>query len=83
MRQRLLAIHVLARGAGVDDHLPMLVIGNRDDDRIDILAVENLLVIAGRGDGLADRLLGGDVAAIPQIANPDALNARDQRARFQ
>ena len=45
-RQRLLAVHVLARLAGVDRHQRVPVVGRGDDDGVDVLAVEQLAVVA-------------------------------------
>ena len=49
-RQRLLAVHVLARLAGVDRDQRVPVVGRGDDDRVDVLVVEQLAVV---GVGLA------------------------------
>ena len=44
MRHRLLAIHILARAHRVHHHLLMPVVGNRHDDRVDILRVQQFLI---------------------------------------
>ena len=48
--QRLFDIHILAGGAGVHRHGNMPVIGRADQDRVDVLALENFHVIFG-GEG--------------------------------
>src|SRR5581483_2400521 len=83
VRHRLLAIHVLAGRAGILYYLAVLMIRNGDDDRVNILAVQNLLVVAGGGDNLLYRLLRRLVTRVIQVANCHAFNARHQERRLQ
>src|SRR5207244_1295923 len=55
--ERLLAVDVLARLAGVDGDQGVPVIRRGDDHRIDVLEVEQLAVVGEGGAGLAGRLL--------------------------
>src|ERR1019366_3102739 len=81
--QRLLAVNVLASGAGIDHHSAMLMIGDRDDDGIDVLAVEDLFIVASCCNRLVHRFLAGGETAFPEIADGDALGARDAQRGFQ
>jgi hypothetical protein len=55
-----------------------------DEDGVDVFAVENGAIVArGRDAGILDGFLGGDVAAVIQIANRDALDAGDAEGSFE
>ena len=84
VRHRLLAVDVFAGGAGVLKNVTMLVVHGGDEDGVDVFAVENGAIVAGRGDaGILDGFLGGDVAAVIQIANRNALHAGDAERSFE
>ena len=76
VRHRLLAVNVFAGGACVFENVTVLVVHGGNQDRVNVLAVENLAVVA---DGLDVRVLygflRGGVAAVVKIADRDALNA--------
>ena len=50
MGHGLLAVNVFAGGTGIFENSAMVVVGDGDDDGVDIFAVENLAVVAGAGD---------------------------------
>ena len=76
VRHGLLAVDVFAGGAGVFEDVAMLVVHGGDEDGVDIFAIENGAIVArGRDAGIFDRFLRGDVAAVIEVANGDALNA--------
>ena len=75
MRHGLLAVHVLAGGNGVDDDLLMPMIGNGNDNRVDLFVIEQLFVAPRGLDGLADDLFREFVAAVVKIAGGNALDA--------
>ena len=61
----------------------MLVVHGGDEDGVDVFAVENGAIVArGRDAGILDGFLGGDMAAVIQITNPDALDAGDAEGSF-
>ena len=65
VRHRLFAIDVLAGGACIHKNFAVLMVGDCDDDRVHIFAVENLFVIAScRKTWIFYRLLGCGVAGI-------------------
>jgi hypothetical protein len=56
----------------------VLVVHGRDENRVDIFAIKNGAIVAGgRDTGIVDCFLSGDVAAVIQVADGDALNARN------
>ncbi len=83
MRHRFFAIHVLAGGAGIGNHLAVLVIGYRDNDGVDILAVENRSIVAHAGNVLLDRFLARVVSRVVKVANGYALDARHAKRRLK
>ena len=58
MGHRFFAIDVLAGRAGIGNHLAMLVVSRRDDDGVDILAVQNFLIVACGRNALLDSFPG-------------------------
>ncbi len=84
MRHGLFAVDVFAGGDGVFEDVPMLVIHGRDQDGVDIFAIEDRAIVAGRWNaGIFDGFLRGDVAAVIEVANGDALNARNAEGGFE
>ena len=78
MRHGLLAIDIFAGRDSVFEDVAMLVVHGGDQDRVNILAVENAAVVAyGFDVGILHRFAGGGVAAVVKIADADALNAGD------
>ena len=75
VRHRLLAIHILARGTGVDYNAAMLVVRDGDDYGVYVFAVQNFFVMASCGDLFLYGLLRGLVPAVIKIADGDAFNA--------
>jgi hypothetical protein len=54
----------------------MVVIHGRDEDRVNVFAVENLAILSRRLDaGIVHGFASGGVAAVIEVANRDALNA--------
>ena len=58
MGHRFFAIDVLAGRTGIGNHLAMLVVCRRDDDGVDILAVQNFPIIACGWNVLLDSFPG-------------------------
>jgi hypothetical protein len=84
VRHGLLAVDVFAGGAGVFKNAAMVVVHGGDEDRVDVLAIENGAIVAGGGDtGVADGFLGGGVAAVIQVTNRDALDAGNAERGFE
>src|SRR6266581_2783339 len=76
VRHGLLAVTVFAGGASIFENVPVLVIHGGDENRINILAIEDRAVVAGGGNaGILYRFLGGGVAAVVEIADSHALDA--------
>jgi len=61
---RLFAVHILAGLHGVDGGLLVPMVGGADDDRIDVLAGENVVVVAGGEDVVAPQFLAAGKAAV-------------------
>src|SRR5262245_24937999 len=74
--ERLLAVDVLAGLAGVDGDQGVPVVGHGDDDGIDVLAVEQLAVVADGERGLAGLLLD----AGPGLFEPGLIDLADRDA---
>src|SRR5438045_6757502 len=69
VRHRLLAIHIFAGRDRVFEVVAMLVVHGGDQDRVNIVAVENAAVVAyGFGVGIFHRFAGGGVAALVKNA---------------
>jgi len=64
VRHRLFAIDIFARSAGIHENFAMLMVGYCDDDGVNVLAIENLFVVARGGDLFVDGLLRGDMTRI-------------------
>ena len=76
VRHGLLAVDVFAGGAGVFEDVAMLVVHGGDEDGVDVFAIEDGAIVAGGGDaGIFYGFLRGDVAAVIQVADSDALDA--------
>src|SRR5262249_15638623 len=84
MRHRLLTVDVLASCTSIFEYFAMLMIRDCDDECVDIFSIQNLFVVA-RGGGLRffDRLAGGGVSPIVEIANSNALDSRDPQGSLQ
>src|SRR5262249_13606498 len=74
VRHRLLAVAVLPRAARLDDEALVPVVGNRRDQAVDPLVVEQLLVPARRTQLRPRDLPGERVPAVVEIAGRDALD---------
>ena len=62
----------------------MLVVGDCDNDGIDILAVEDGAIVAGcRNAAVVESFLRGDVAAVIKVADRHALHAGDLKRGLQ
>mgnify|MGYP003345981016 CR=1 FL=1 len=75
MSQRFLDIHILGSRTGFDRHRYMPMVGGSDQDRIDVLAVENFTVLLACDRTRIGQLLGHLQVHVPNIAdrsNPDA-----------
>ena len=79
-RDRLLDQHVLAGLEGGDRQGNVIVVRRCHDDRIDIVAREHLLIVAGGGD-IAVSLAGGVQAAIEDVARGHKFNPGDAQRR--
>ena len=75
VRHGLLAIDILAGGECVHDDLLMPVIGNRDDDGVDIFGVEQFLIAPRGANRFAYDLAGELMATIVEIRGGNALHA--------
>ena len=69
VRQRLLAIDVLAGLAGEDGRDRVPVVGRGDDDGVDVLAVEHLAEVARRRRASAGRRLGPEAVGLVHVAD--------------
>src|ERR1700722_2504700 len=79
MRHGLFAVDVFAGGAGVFEDVAMLVVGDGDNNGIDVFAIEDGAIFAGDVDaGVTDSLAGGGVAAVVEIAGSDAFHSGDE-----
>src|SRR5262249_42301492 len=58
-RQRLLAVNVLLRLAGIDGEDGVPVVGGGDDDGVDVVALEEVAVVVVGGAALVSAGLGG------------------------
>ena len=84
VRHGLLAVDVFAGGAGIFEDVAVLVVHGGDQDGVDILAIENGAIVAGGWDaGILDGFLRGGVAAVVEVADRDALDAGDARAKLR
>ncbi len=72
---RLFEVDVLARVHGVDGSLLVPVIGRGDEDGVDVLAGEDLAVVAGGEEVRAPQLLRVGEAAVVAIGDGDELDA--------
>ena len=76
VRHGLLAIDVFAGGAGIFKDVAMLVVHGGDENGVNVFAIENGAIVAGGWDaGVFHGFLRGDVAAVIEVADGDALNA--------
>ena len=75
VRHGLLAIDILAGSECVHDDLLMPVIGNRDDDGVDIFGVEQFLIAPRGANRFAYDLAGEQMATIVEVRGGNALHA--------
>ena len=76
VRHRLFAVDRFSGADGIDDDLFVPVIGNRGEDAVDVLVVEEIFVAARDHQvGLAGDFAGQQVAAVVQIGRGDAFDA--------
>ena len=73
---RLFAVNVLAGLHGVDRSLLVPVVGGADDDRIDILARQDLVVVARRKNVVAPEFLASRQPAVVAVGRGDQFHAR-------
>jgi hypothetical protein len=74
VRHRLLAVHIFARRQRIHYYLLMPVVRNGNDDRVDILGVEEFLVAPGRPNRLAHDLLRQLMAPVVKIGGRHTLH---------
>ena len=74
---RLLAVDGLAGLHGVDRHPGVPVVGNADQDRVDVLAGEDLAIVDIGLDLVAEDFLGMGAPAFVQVGGGDQLDAGD------
>ena len=74
---RLLAIDRLAGLHGVDRHLGVPVVGNADQDGVDVFAAEDLAIVDVGLDLVAEDFLGVGAPAFIQVGGGDQLDAGD------
>ena len=72
---RLFAVDVLAGLHGVDRGLLVPVVGGADDDGVDVLAGQDLVVVAGGEDVVAPEFLGAREAAVVAVGDGHQLDA--------
>ena len=75
MGHRFFAINVLAGGAGIGNHFAMLVVCCRDNDRVDVLAVEDFSMVACGRDVLLDSFPSCFMSCVVKVAYGYALDA--------
>jgi hypothetical protein len=75
VRHGLLAIHVLAGTYSVHDDLFVPVVGNCNDDGVNLFVVEQLLIAPRRPYGFPDNFTRQFVTAIVKIASGYALDS--------
>jgi hypothetical protein len=79
VRHGLLAVNVFAGGAGVFENAAVVVVHGGDQDGVNIFAIEDGAIVAGGRDaGILDGFLRGDVAAVIEVTDRDALECRER-----
>ncbi len=79
----LFAVDVFAGGEGVNHDLLVPVVGDGDNDSLDVFVGEQLLILAGDGDVGAGNFFGEGLAAVPEIAGGETLGAREVNGGLQ
>jgi hypothetical protein len=82
VHHRLLAVDVLARLEGVDRHLHVPVVGAGHDHRVHVLPGQDLAVVAGRLEVLAELLPALLEAAVVDVGRGHELDPRDLERRL-
>jgi len=73
----LLAIDILARLHGIDGDLLVPMVGRANDDGVDVLALQNLTVVARSKDVVAPEFLAVLEAAVVAIRHGNELHTRN------